>query len=376
MTTSDRTQTGIRAAVVSIALNSVLGLLKGILGFMTGSIGLLADAAHSLSDAGTSVVLLIGFRIAATPPDPEHPFGHGRAEHVATLVLATCLAIAAFEFGRTSLERFFAPRELSPPLWMLGVLVLTIAAKEFLAFYSSRLARRIDSDALRADAWHHRSDSISTLLVIVGLLGGRLGVRWLDPVAGFGVAVIMALLSYQLIRRSGSTLLGQAPDPEEIKDITRVAGDVKGVLGIHEVIVHRYGVSRWISLHAEVSADLSAAELHAITDEIERRLEGRQWGSVVVHADPVCHKHPLREELLRHVERAVAEDARARAFQDLRLAELGHGQVRVILQLVVEPGMSREDQDRLRRDFATRMRRAFPRVRPSVTTRPSMSGDA
>ncbi len=376
MEAQQRTRLGMRAAGVSVVLNLCLALVKGALGTTVGSVGLLADAFHSLTDAFTSIVVLIGFRIAGRPPDPDHPFGHGRAEHVATLLLATLLAIAAYEFAKVSIQRMLTPVPLDPPIWMLAVLLLTIGVKEGLFWYANRLGRRIDSDALRADAWHHRSDSLSTALVLVGLLGGRLGAAWLDPVAGLGVAALMGWLSFGLLRKSVSTLLGEAPTRGEVREIVRLAGEVEGVSGVHDVIVHRYGVSRWVSLHVEIPGDLSARDVHAVSEEVERRLAGEAWGSVVVHADPVCEDHPLYGKVQAFISDLVERDPAIVAFQDLRLVESSRDSFKVILDLVVPPGTSAAQQKETRRRFGHWVEEAFPHATPVVGIRPAISTDS
>ncbi len=370
-----RAQIGHRVAGISVATNAILGIVKVVLGLLSGSIGLLADAFHSLSDAGTSLVLLIGFRIAAKPPDRRHPFGHGRAEHMATFILAVILGIAAFEFFKNSLQRVFTPPLLDIPGWVLAALLGTVAVKEALFFYTMRQAKRIDSEALRADAWHHRSDSLSTLLVIGGLGASHLGWLWVDPVAGMAVGVLIAVLSVQLLRRSSSHLLGEAPTKEEVRRIKEEACRAQGVLGAHEVIVHRYGASRWISLHVEVPERLTAGELHTIADAVERRLEERGYESVVVHADPVSEHHPLLPRVRELTEGFVAGAQNVITFQDLRIIGGATGPARMVVDLFVQPGMSKTETETLRRDFSRQARGAFPDLTVQVVFRPAMSAE-
>lgn len=370
-----RAQVGRRVAGISVVVNVLLGIVKVLLGLSSGSIGLLADAFHSLSDAGSSLVLVIGFRIAAKPPDRRHPFGHGRAEHMATFILAVILGIAAFEFFKNSLQRAFTPPLLEIPGWVLAVLLSTVAAKEALFWYTMRQAKRIESEALRADAWHHRSDTLSTLIVLGGLGASRLGWPWVDPVAGMAVGVLIAVLSVQLLTRSSSHLLGEAPSKREVRRIKDEACRVQGVLGAHKVIVHRYGASRWVSLHVEVPERLTAGELHTIADAVERQLEEQGYDSVVVHADPVSEHHPLLPQVRELTEGFVARADNIITFRDLRLIGGATGPARMVVDLFVQPGISTTEIEVLRLDFSRQAQGAFPDLTVQIVIRQAVSSE-
>ena len=264
-----RAKYGYLEASVSIAGNVGLFLLKFILGLFINSIALIADAIHSLSDVATSGVVILGFRIARKPPDAEHPFGHGRMEYIATLVIAIILGITGLEFIIQSVERFsdlgpFANEDFA---LIVAVAVLASAAvKELMARYSDVLAKRISSDVLSADAWHHRSDAISSIGVAVSIIGSRYGYPILDPIFGIVVAVIIIYVGIRLVRTSSNFLLGTAPDSSIVEEVKALAASVEGVEGVHDLSVHDYGSSKVLTLHVEVEKDLLLEEAHTIAD--------------------------------------------------------------------------------------------------------------
>ena len=368
-----RSGTGVRVSTISLVLNALLALVKGTLGIASGSVGLIADAVHSLGDAGSSLIVLAGFRIAAKPADREHPFGHGRAEHIATSFLAALLLATAFEFGKTSIERLQHPQPVAASLGVFLALVVTIACKEWLFAYTLRKAKEIDSDALRADAWHHRSDSISTLLVILGLIGSRFGLARFDAIAGLLVALLITHFAVQLLRASISRLLGEAPTAEEIAAITARARAVPGVLGVHDVIVHRYGERRWVSLHIDVAGELSATQLHSISDETERQLDGGDPGTVIVHADPLRDDHPQTEQARRVLSEAVDRDPLANAWRDLRLIGPPAGPFRLIADIAVPPGVGEEERAAVATRLERAVKRALPPAEPRLRVRPEIA---
>jgi cation diffusion facilitator family transporter len=373
MNEQQRARIGRRVSAISLATNVLLGAIKAVLGLLSGSIALMADAFHSVSDAGTSLILLLGFRIAAKPPDAQHPFGHGRAEHVSTFLLATILGVAAFEFFKDSAQRIVNPPVLEIPVWVILVLLVTILAKEGLFFYTIRQANRINSEALRADAWHHRSDTLSTVIVILGLAATRLGWPWIDPLAGMGVGIMIAVLSVRLLMRSTSRLLGEAPTRKEVSEIKQEAKQIEGVRGVHEVIIHRYGASQWVSLHVEVPEEVTAGELHRITDEVEKHLESQGFTSVVVHPDPVSVRHPQHAAVRSFLDQYLEREPQIVAFQDLRLMGSGGGRGQIHVDMIVRPGTCSADGNRWRQELAGDLAKMLPGWQAHISIRQAMS---
>ncbi|MBU1701783.1 MAG: cation diffusion facilitator family transporter [Candidatus Eisenbacteria bacterium] len=356
-----RTRVGILEGWVGVIVNIILFLIKGAMGVMSGSIALIADAIHTLADMATSIVVIVGFRIARKPFDEEHPFGHGRAETIATLVVAVLLIVAGVEFLRSSIERLIHPRILNISWFMLGILFVTLVIKEWLARFSRKLGRQIGSDALEADFWHHRTDSIATGLVIVSFILARFGVLWVDGVAGIGVSIIIVWTGFTIGRRSVSHLLGEAPTDEEVEDIRRTALAVDGVEGVHDIIVHRYGESEVISLHIEVDSNEDPMDLHTISEIVENRISQGKPRLVVAHIDPVNRDHPHYEAIRRLLDTAVAEDSRCESFHDLRI--IGSAEhFNVLFDIAVPSHLGKKEEHSLKAKITSLLEKRFPGI--------------
>jgi len=282
-----RKTTGYLEAWVSIVGNILLFVFKFVFGIALNSISLIADAFHSLSDVLTSIVVLLGFKLGDRPADKEHPFGHGRIEQIATLIIAFMLLIVAYDLGKTSIERILHPQRVDSNLWVVLFMVASAIFKEWMARFSVFLGKKINSSALIADAWHHRSDAVASFLVGIGLLLINFGFYYLDGILGLGVVVLLGWVGIDLIRSSSSFLIGEAPSKELIDEINKVVLSVPGVLSFHDILVHDYQNNKIISLHIEVKENLTAKEAHKIALEVQDRLKERLESSEIsVHVDP------------------------------------------------------------------------------------------
>jgi cation diffusion facilitator family transporter len=278
---------GYLEALVSIIGNIILFLVKFLAGTSLNSISLIADAFHSLSDVLTSVIVLLGFKLGSKPADEEHPFGHGRIEQIATLVIAFMLLIVAYDLGRASVERIIKPVTVSFNMYVVIFMVISGVFKEWMARFSIFLGKKINSDTLIADAWHHRSDAIASLLVGLGLIFVKFGLFYIDGVFGFIVVVLLGWVGIELIKSSVDFLLGKAPDKDLLSRIRDITLSVPGVLDLHDILVHDYQSSKAISLHIEVEDSLSAKEAHRIALEVQDRLKKKlKEANISVHIDP------------------------------------------------------------------------------------------
>lgn len=284
----DRRFIGLLEAWVSIVGNLVLFVFKLLAGLALNSISLVADAFHSLSDVLTSAVVLLGFVFGSKPADADHPHGHGRLEHVATLIIAILLFAAAVGMGKGSLERIAKPQPVRFNLAVVLLLLLSAAFKEWMASFSAFLGRKIKSQALVADAWHHRSDAIAAALVAVGLVVSPLGYYWLDGVLGLFVCALLFWVAWGLSRDSVNELIGKAPDPRTITAIHAVACSQPGVLSCHGVSINDYINRSEVSLHVVVAKHLSVVDAHRVSHEVEEKLRQTLGGdvSIAVHVDP------------------------------------------------------------------------------------------
>jgi len=298
--TRERAYYGYQEAIVSIVVNLVLSILKFAVGIHINSIAVITDGVHSFSDIVTSVVVLLGFRSAQKPPDKEHPFGHGRFEEIISLIIAVFLIMVAVEFSITSVQRLYHPEVVKGNIFFFLLLICTIFVKEGLARYSFHLSHKIDSDALRADAWHHRSDALSSALVAFGILAARYGIYYVDSLAGIGVSVLIMYVGYSIATGSVSSLLGEAPTEEFVQKVERLARQ-KGVTNVSDIYVHDYGTKKVISLNVKVEP-MGVEEAHAVADSIEERIAEELGSSAVVHIDGVTVDDSVKKEISSIVE--------------------------------------------------------------------------
>jgi len=314
-----RERYGVLEGWVSILVNIVVFVVKLVPGVVIGSIALIADAIHSLGDVLTSGVVIWGFRAAARPSDREHPFGHGRAEAIATLVIGILLFVVAWEVSQNSVLRFMHPQEVRASHLLLVVLAVTLLLKEWLSRFARKLAGAIQSSALRGDFLHHRSDVLATAVVICSLLASNQGWHWVDGVGGLVVAGFIAAAAFQLTKDAVDPLIGRAPSPGLLQEIRGAALSVPGVEQVHDLVVHTYGRFIAISLHIEVAAALDITRAHDVAEAVESRLNDTFGGGAVVHVDPVDRRHPLFPQVESFLHGLLPEIEGAEGFHDLRI---------------------------------------------------------
>ena len=285
-----RTRLAYLAAWVSIVGNVILAVFKVFLGLALNSLSLLADAAHTASDVLTSIIVIIGFRASVKPADRSHPFGHGRAESVAGLVIAVLLGVTAFEFASSGVSRLFHPQDVVGSWWAIVLTLLFALFKEWMARFSNAIGDRIGSETIHADAWHHRSDAITSLLVVIALVGAYFGITYLDALFGLFVAGVIGYVAFNIGMSATTTLLGKAAPIAFHDKIRRLARTITGVLGVHDVTVHQYGRHSVVNVHIETAANMPLLEAHEVASRVEKRISDELEASVVVHLEPAPQK--------------------------------------------------------------------------------------
>ena len=284
---------------VGIGLNLLLFAGKLFAGTISGSIAITADAFNNLSDAGSSVVTLLGFRLAGRKPDPEHPFGHGRMEYISGLAVAGLILLMGVELGKSSLKKILSPEEIVSSPLVLAILAVSVAVKLYMFYYNRSIGKKIKSAAMSATATDSLSDAVSTTAVLIATLVGQFTGLNIDGWVGLLVALFILFSAYKAAKETLSPLLGQTPDPEFVERIEQIVLSYPEVLNIHDLIVHDYGPGRMmISLHAEVPADGDLLQLHDVIDNAEHRLKKELGCMAVIHMDPIitndAHTDALR----------------------------------------------------------------------------------
>ena len=293
---------GALCGFVGIGLDILLFAGKLAAGALSGSIAITADAFNNLSDAGSSVVTLLGFRLAGKKPDAGHPFGHGRLEYVSGLVVAGLILLMGAELAKSSVDKILHPEAVTFSWLAAGILLASIGVKLYMYLYNRAVGKKIKSAAMSATAADSLSDTAATSAVLLAMVIGKLTDVQLDGWVGLVVALFILWSAVQAARDTISPLLGQAPDPMLVKEIESLVMAHDTVVGIHDLVVHDYGPGRCIiSLHAEVPADEQVLELHDVIDNIEEELAQKLHCEAVIHMDPVVVGDPTVTALHQQV---------------------------------------------------------------------------
>ena len=336
-----RSKVGIFQGWVSVLVNTILFILKMTIGILVGAVSVIADAVHTLSDVISSAVVIWGFKQTEKPADVEHPYGHGRAEYIATLIVAVLLCVAGIEFIEASIERIRNPQLVSSAWWMIIVLLATVILKEFTAQYAEFLSSKIASGTLHADAWHHRTDALSSLLVVGALIAGKYGYSAVDGWAGLGVALLLIYTGIEIAKDAVDDLIGKPPTSEDIESIRQIVMSVDGVLGAHDITIHSYGHDKFASVHVEIDAEKSTAAAHDISEEVEDKLEQALGVEPTVHMDPVKPGNPLIQDIQSFLNQNWKEDERITDIHDIRVVETENHHV-ILLGINVKVGLSQK----------------------------------
>lgn len=355
---SYRAKIGIFQGWVSVLVNGLLFILKLTIGLLVGAVSVIADAIHTLSDVISSGVVIWGFKQSQKPADVDHPYGHGRAEYIATLIIAILLVVAGIEFIQKSIHRIRNPEPISSDSWMIIVLGITILLKEFTARYAEFLSSKIASGTLHADAWHHRTDAISSLLVLVALIAGNYGYSAVDGWAGLGVALFLMFTGYEIAKEAVDDLIGKPPTSEEVDTIRQIVTSVDGVLGAHDITIHSYGHDKFASIHVEIDADSTAAKAHDISELVESRLTDAIGVMPTIHLDPVHPGNPLVKQVQEFLDDNWSKDNRVKNIHDIRVVETENHRV-ILLGINVRVGMNQVDMVKCRKEMEKSLKSVF-----------------
>ncbi len=336
---------GVLCGIVGIVLNLLLFAGKFLAGIISGSIAITADAFNNLSDAGSSVITLIGFRLAGQDPDSDHPFGHGRMEYVSGLIVAMLILLVAVELLQGAVEKIFYPVMPAFSWLVLAILLVSVFVKGYMALYNHKIGKKIDSAAMRATATDSLSDAIATTVVLICTVISHFTGFVIDSYCGLAVSLFIFYAGIQAAKDTINPLLGQAPDPAFVEQIRQLVLAEEEIIGIHDLIVHNYGPGRiLISLHAEVPADGDILVLHDKIDLIEHKLRDTLHCSAVIHMDPVCENDEQTSRLKEDVQAYLTQLDGALTLHDFRLVK-GPSHTNVIFDVVVPFGFSMSDRE-------------------------------
>ena len=328
---------GVLCGAVGILLNILLFAGKFIAGSLAKSVAVTADAFNNLADAGSSVITIIGFRLAGQKPDKEHPFGHGRFEYIAGLLVSAAIILMGVELLKTSVEKIIAPQAVEFSVLTAVILVFSVAVKIYMAVYNGSLGKKLAAPALAAAAKDSLSDSIATAVVLVSSAVGHFLRINIDGWCGAAVAVFVLRAGIMSVRDTLAPLLGTEPDPEFVKRINDIVLSYPEISAIHDLIIHDYGPGRQIiSLHAEMPTESGSDifKLHDIVDNAERRLRQELGCDATIHLDPVAAEDEQTQMLHERMEAALFEINSGLTMHDFRIVP-GPTHTNLIFDVVV-----------------------------------------
>lgn len=337
---------GILCGAVGIFLNIALFIGKFLAGSLSHSVAITADAFNNLSDAGSSVITLVGFRMAGQKPDPDHPFGHGRIEYISGLAVSFLILLMGLELFKSSVDKILHPEPVTASFLVIGVLAASILVKIYMSVYNRTIGKRIGSAAMDAAAKDSLSDALATAVVLGTTLLSRFTGLLIDGWCGLLVSFFVFTAGLSAAKETIDPLLGQPPEPEFVQRVQEIILSYReqGILDIHDLVVHNYGPGRvMLSVHAEVPANSSMVEMHDLIDTVEHRLKSEMGCEAVIHMDPVTVDDARTEELKEKV-RIIMDGMEGNLkFHDFRVVD-GPSRTNLIFDVVVPYRYPMSDQ--------------------------------
>lgn len=373
---SVRTAYGVLSSVVGIFCNVILFAVKWTVGFLLHSISVMADAFNNLSDAGSSVIGLVGVKMAGKPADRAHPFGHGRIEYIAALIVSFIVIEVGITFFRDAVEKIKKPENLKFQFVSVAILILSIGVKLWMGMFNRKLGKKIDSKVLLASSADAMGDVITTSATIVSLVFFRITGFNIDGAVGLGVSLVVMWAGVGIAKDTLEPLIGKPVDPEEYEKITKFVEKYDGIEGSHDLIVHNYGPGRSMaSIHAEVPNDVDIEVSHEIIDSIERDAAKELGIFLVIHMDPVEMKDEHVLSVKRHVLKILDALDPEVSIHDFRMVD-GEEQINLIFDMVVPFEYDHKKQDELRTSFMKLLKITDERYKCVITVERSYVGNA
>jgi len=360
-----RARYGAVAGAVGIVTNLMLAAAKMAIGFFFGAISVVADGINNLTDSLSSIITLVGFRMSAAQADEDHPYGHGRMEYIAAMLIAMLMAVVGFSLAEESVPKIFEPEDLTITPILIVTLVLSIGVKLWQGLFYRKMGKAIESDTLRANFRDSINDVISTTAVLLSIAITPLIGYNTDGVMGVAVALFIMYSGIMLMKDTIHLLLGEGADSELAQKIGDAVMEYDGIIGVHDLEVHNYGPGRiFASVHAEVPAEVDVLVSHDIIDNVERELRERLGLHLTIHLDPVVTNDPLLD-MLRVELKEILESFERVSYHDLRIVR-GTTHTNVLFDLVVPFGYDLSDKE-LCRKVEAEIRARHPKFYAVIT---------
>ena len=357
-----RRKYGLLCGACGIFLNLLLFALKIFVGTLTGSVAVTADAVNNISDAGSSVVTMVGFRLAGKKPDPEHPFGHGRIEYISGLIVAMLIFVMGFELLSSSVDAITDPKPTELSVASVVILAISVVIKLYMFFYNRAVGKKIGSAAMVATASDSIGDAIATLAVLVSLAVMHFTDWMIDGYIGLLVAGFILFAGYRAAKETIEPLLGMRPEKELIDELEELILSHKPITGVHDLILHDYGPGRrFLSLHAEVPMDEDILFVHDVIDDVEIEIFKSYGIETVIHMDPINTRDPRLNEIKSAVLEVLAKFDENLKAHDFRIVP-GPTHTNVVFDIAV-PADCKTDADILKLAASTAVTAQNPQYR-------------
>lgn len=362
-----RTAYGVLASIVGIFCNVFLFIVKFVVGLVLHSVSVTADAFNNLSDAGSSIISFVGVKMAEKPADKDHPFGHGRIEYIAALIVSFLVLEVGFTFLKDSFGKIWNPEELNFQTVSVIILLLSVAVKLWLGLFNRKLGEKINSKVMMAVFTDSMGDVVTTGATILSILFfGLTGIN-IDGIVGAGVALVVMWAGIGIARDTLEPLIGEAIDPEVYEQIKKFVESYDGIEGTHDLIVHNYGPGRSMaSIHAEVPNDVDIEQSHEIIDRIEREAAKQMGLFLVIHMDPVEMKDERVLRIRKQVEQILEELDPSCSIHDFRVVH-GEAQSNLIFDMVIPIDYDEKTRDELPLRLAERIKNVDSRYECVIT---------
>ena len=369
-----RASYGILGSMVGIICNIILFAGKLAVGMLINSIAVMADAFNNLSDAASSVIGFVGVKMASKPADKDHPFGHGRIEYIAALIVAFLVMEVGFTFLKSAFGKIRNPEDVSFQVISVLILLGSIAVKLWMAYFNRTLGRRIDSKVMLATATDALGDVVTTSATILSILICHFFGVNIDGYVGLVVALVVIWAGINIAKDTLEPLIGEAVTPEVYQSITDFVESYEGIEGTHDLIVHNYGPTRSLaSIHAEVPNDVDIDTSHEIIDRIEREAAKKLGIFLVIHMDPLETKNEDVAKTRKEVESIVENMDRQLSIHDFRMVH-GMHRINLIFDVLVPFDYDSKKQEKIKSHIQTEVQKVDSRYRCVITTEQGFLG--
>ncbi|MGO1468467.1 MAG: cation diffusion facilitator family transporter [Tissierella sp.] len=364
-----RQRIGYMASIVSIIINIILSVLKLTIGLIISSISVIGDGFNNVTDTLSSIITLIGFKVAHLPPDKEHPYGHGRVEYITGLIVSFLVMLVGFQFIISSFKEILNPTRVKFELGLFTLLILSIIFKVWLSYFNKKLSEKINSTSLKAVAIDSLGDVLTTSVVVLSLLFGRFTSIPIDGYMGVVVALLIIYNGYNIIKETVSPLIGEAPSIELIRGIEGDVLSYKYISGVHDLHIHSYGENKRIAvIDAEFSAQLDIVKVYGEIVKAEREI-GEKYGlNLVIHMDPLDKESDARYNTRKKVQKTLKEYEFYKSMHDFDIRkEDGRNIIEFDMVIYGQRLKKSDKREDIRREIEKSLKEKFPKYNFHIT---------